>query len=571
MTAFGASVYLPSLELGLATQCREFGILAEGEQQRWIGHEVYGRTVPYRGKPWPRWPWWFFGLVARISPEMRRRTRIAERALRSGLAERYLATWESAWREALRRGAADLRSRNLRALNDIALLDHLERAIDLHRRGAVAHFRLNTPYGLAVRELYAAGRELIGWDPPQTLALLAGASAISSEPGRRLSERADLFARSPAAGEALEKGGADLVDRLRDVAPEAADALAAYVEAYGHRPIGYDPGDATLAERLELIVGLLRDRMGRGDPTAGDGATRVRDEAIGRARAALAGRPPADRERFERAYAAAWRAYPLREESIFYGDSLPGGVLRYAALEIGRRLVERRLLNRAADAMHLTADELRRILRHGDDGVDELVDRRRSEREWVMAHPGPPSYGGDEGAPPDLRGVPWALRHFNQVWLIPVAGLGSASTTVGMEEHKLVGAPGSPGRYSGTARVVRDDSEFGRLRPGDVLVCSIASPAWSVFFAQAGAVVTDAGSASAHAAIIAREYGIPAVLGTGDATRRLRDGQLVTVDGTAGLVTIENDPSTAMIQRGRQGPERVAEPDDPGHDLDPDP
>jgi pyruvate,water dikinase len=539
MTAFGASVYLPSLEHGLATQCREFGILAEGEQQRWIGHEVYGRTVPYRGKPWPRWPWWFFGLVARISPELRRRTRIADRALRSGLAERYLATWESEWREAFRREASDLRGRDLEALDDVALLDHLERAIDLHRRGAIAHFRLNTPYGLAVRQLYEVCRELIGWDPPQTLSLLAGASGISSEPGRELSELAQLFARSPAVSTSLDEGSADLVDRLREATPEAADALAAYVDAYGHRPIGYDPGDATLAERFDLIVGLLRDRMGRGDPSSGDGATRVRDEAIGRARAALAGRPPVDRERFERAYAAAWRAYHVREESIFYGDSLPSGVLRYTALEIGRRLVERHLLDRAADAIHLTADELRRVLRNGDVAVRDLVARRLSERAWVIDHPGPPSYGREEGAPPDLRGVPRALRHFNRLWLMPVAGLGSPSTKAPRDEHELVGAPGSPGRYSGTARVVRDDSEFSRLRPGEVLVCPIASPAWSVLFAQAGAVVTDAGGASSHAGIIAREYGIPAVLGTRDATRRLGDGQVVTVDGTAGLVTIE--------------------------------
>ena len=124
---------------------------------------------------------------------------------------------------------------------------------------------------------------------------------------------------------------------------------------------------------------------------------------------------------------------------------------------------------------------------------------------------------------------------------MPVPGLGSPSPTMPRDENELVGAPGSPGRYSGTTRVVRDDSEFNRLRAGEVLVCPIASPAWSVLFAQAGAVVTDAGSASSHAGIIAREYGIPAVLGTGDATRRLRDGQRVTIDGAAGLVTIETE------------------------------
>lgn len=539
MTAFGASVYLPALEHGIATQCREFGILAEGEQQRWIGHEVYGRTVPYRGKRWPRWPWWLFAIVARVSPEIRRRTRAADAALRSRLAERYLTAWDSEWREAFRAEAAALRGRDLPTLDDAALLDHLERAIDLLRRGSVAHFRLNTPYGLAVRELYAAGRELLGWDPPQVLVLLAGASAVSSAPGRMLNELAELVARSPAAREVIEQGGPDLVDRLRTRAPDAGEALAAYIETYCHRPIGYDPGDATLAERPELLVGLLRDRVERSDPGAEtERPARFREEALGRARAILADGPAPDRDRFERAHAAAWRAYPVREESIFCGDSLPSGVLRYTAMEIGQRLAERHSLDRAGDCVHLTADELRTSLRDGSDLARELAARRRSERAWVIAHPGPPTYGREEGTPPDLRAAPRALRRFNQPWAAPVAGLASRSAAPVRSEDELVGAPGSPGRYSGTARLVRDESEFGRLQPGEVLVCPITSPAWSILFAQAGALVTDAGTASSHAGIIAREYGIPAVLGTGDATRRLRDGSIVTVDGSAGRVTI---------------------------------
>lgn len=105
----------------------------------------------------------------------------------------------------------------------------------------------------------------------------------------------------------------------------------------------------------------------------------------------------------------------------------------------------------------------------------------------------------------------------------------------------LSGVPGSPGRYSGPVRVVRDESEFAKLRPGDVLVCPITSPAWSVLFLQAGAVVTDNGGVLSHTAVIAREYGIPAVLATGDATRRLRDGDLVTVDGSGGVVAFVGD------------------------------
>ena len=103
---------------------------------------------------------------------------------------------------------------------------------------------------------------------------------------------------------------------------------------------------------------------------------------------------------------------------------------------------------------------------------------------------------------------------------------------------ELRGVPGSPGRYTGTVRVIRDQTEFAKLGPGDVLVAPVTSPPWSVLFLQAGAVVTDGGGVPSHSAVIAREYGIPAVLATGQATRRLHDGDLVSVDGTTGTVSI---------------------------------
>lgn len=539
MTAFGASVYLPAVEIGLATWCREFGILPEGEQQRWIGHEVYGRTVPYRGRPWPRWPWWLFGIVARLSPEMRRRADVADRALRTALAERYLECWERTDREALRDKAAALRAVDLPALDDAALLGHLDRAIDLLRRGQIAHFRLNAPYGLALRDLYRAGREMLGWGPPQVLQLLAGSSSISSEPARRLGEVARMAARTPAARSVLQEGGADTVLRLRTAAPGVAQMLDSYVDEYSHRPMGYDPGGPTLAERTELVIALSRDAM---VASGGDAGSRsARSAARERAAALLVGRSASDRARFESVLAAAERVYPVREESIFFGDSLPSGVLRYTALEFGRRLVAGRVLRAVDDAVHLTEAELRSALAGARGDLRAIVARRRAERAWVMAHPGPPSYGRREGTPPDPRALPHALRRFNEAWLAPAApeprdeGSGSA----------IAGTPASAGRHLGAVRIVRDESEFDRLRPGEVLVCRTASPAWSILFGQAGALVTDTGSASSHPAIVAREHGIPAVVGTGDATRRLRDGQVVLVDGTAGLVHTSPDPATA--------------------------
>lgn len=99
------------------------------------------------------------------------------------------------------------------------------------------------------------------------------------------------------------------------------------------------------------------------------------------------------------------------------------------------------------------------------------------------------------------------------------------------------GTPASGGRASGPVRVIREPAEFGTLRAGDVLVCPYTNPSWTPLFQRAAAVVVDTGGPTSHAAIVAREYGIPAVMGTGDGTSVLTDGLEVRVDGDAGLVT----------------------------------
>jgi pyruvate,water dikinase len=108
------------------------------------------------------------------------------------------------------------------------------------------------------------------------------------------------------------------------------------------------------------------------------------------------------------------------------------------------------------------------------------------------------------------------------------------------------GIPAVAGRHRGVARVIRDEGEFNRLGVGEVLVCPMTSPAWSILFERAGALVTDYGGVLSHPAVLAREYGIPAVVATRDGTRRIPDGAIVLVDGTAGIVTVEaTEPNTA--------------------------
>jgi len=101
-----------------------------------------------------------------------------------------------------------------------------------------------------------------------------------------------------------------------------------------------------------------------------------------------------------------------------------------------------------------------------------------------------------------------------------------------------VGVGASPGRHTGRVRVIRSEEELARLRPGEVLVCPTTHSGWTVAFGHAGALVTDGGSMLSHPTIIAREHGIPAVVATVTATATLREGQLVTVDGSAGRVEL---------------------------------
>jgi pyruvate,water dikinase len=126
------------------------------------------------------------------------------------------------------------------------------------------------------------------------------------------------------------------------------------------------------------------------------------------------------------------------------------------------------------------------------------------------------------------------------LWGLSMEFPGEVTASDGAE---LRGSPASPGHYTGRVRVVRREADFSSLLPGDVLVCPTATPSWTILFGIAGALVTDGGGPLAHAAIVAREHGLPAVVGTVNATARLIDGQSVTVDGTTGVVTIHPSDS----------------------------
>ena len=321
----------------------------------------------------------------------------------------------------------------------------------------------------------------------------------------------------------------------------------------------------------DLTVRLLADQVRRGyDPDAEVAAlARVRTEAAAGARAVLATATGADRERFDKALAAAERAYPVREDNEFFTVSAPLAVLRYAVLEIGRRLAAAGLITRRDDVFWLTLPEARSAL--AGDLIDAAarVTRATGERAWIEQHPGPATYGTPPGPPPGLEALPPEARFIMRalMWTVDTIfaaqdsnrAAGSTATN-----DAITGVPASAGRYTGPVVVVRDEREFARIRPGDVLVCPVTSPVWSVVFPSIGALVTDSGGLLSHPAIIAREYRIPAVIATANATSVLHDGQLVTVDGSSGRVELVEQTAAALPVPHLTGRFRRADSDEVG-------
>jgi phosphohistidine swiveling domain-containing protein len=337
-----------------------------------------------------------------------------------------------------------------------------------------------------------------------------------------------------------------LIDELADLAGEyfasiAALAGAAYkMEMNLARSYRRHLGRTLGGSHLPLLTGFERP----GDPPAhavatldwwvapssGASAARSRqdhqrlvDARIAAEDAAFAALAPSPRRlrAFRRLLAETQRLVPLREEQV-RDLTLPWPVMRRAVLRIGETLADRGLIAGPDDAFFLTRAEVLEALADPTAPFAPLtidVAERRSRRA-AQARLVPPLQVGRVN--PVLR----------RLWASFPRMLGASHSDAAI----VSGVPASPGRSSGSVRVVRGPDEFDTLQLGEILVAPLTAPAWTPLFTLAAGVVTDVGNAAAHASIIAREYGIPAVVGCGDATSRLRTGMRVTVDGDTGNV-----------------------------------
>jgi len=539
---FGMVIITEQLLKAIPSACAELGLMIDHVEHRSIGGWSYsqltpvGAPPPRRGGPSSPPPRWVLALLMRLHPAIRRRSNAARKALESDLPATVIRRWYDEWRPEHQEDARRALALDLGSLSDRDLLAQLDHRIEV--LGHPAHAMVGFACFIVEYELASACRELLGWDTARMITLLQGLSTASSEPGRQLGRLVEVARRKPPVRALLARVDPTTPSRLGDVDAEFASEFTRYVDATGHRSVSRDVMDYNLAEAPHLMLQLVADQLDGGFSPLQTAKTaqRQRDQAADDARALLASRPAADRERFERALTRAREAYPAFEDRVWHTTSVQTALLRYLALEIGRRLAERGQLESRDDVFFLEVEEARSALLARSD-QSETARIRKGQRAWAIANPGPPMYGDVPPGDPPFDLLPPAARFVNQGFAWGWAQfLGQPAPDKG--GSLVSGTPASAGRYTGTVRVVMNEHEFGKIQAGDVVVCPMTQPAWSVVFPNLGAVVTDAGGMLSHPAIIAREHGIPAVVGTGDATKVLKDGQRVTVDGTRGIVEL---------------------------------
>ncbi|OGG55643.1 MAG: hypothetical protein A3F84_23825 [Candidatus Handelsmanbacteria bacterium RIFCSPLOWO2_12_FULL_64_10] len=445
--------------------------------------------------------------------------------------------WGGEWLPEIQSHLAWWDAFDLRAAAMPDLVTHLNETLGRSRRLWDIHFLTVFPAYMAMSLLDDLYRDLFGGDGAfAAYRLLQGFNNKTVESGHALWDLSRKALTSPGVRQILEGQAATQVPAALEKTPVGRAFLAdlrAYLKVYGLRGDKWGLSLPYWVEDPSPVIKNLKDYIARPDhdPKAEQAKlTAERDRAIAQARERLKGYPQPVVGQFEFLLKAAHQGVVLSEDHGFWIDFASTYRVRRVLMEFGRRLAEAGTIQQPDDVFYLTLDELRES---GGD-CNELsircrsrVAQRRSEIERFRAISPPPALGTDHGPPPD--------NAFNRTFLAKFFG---GPPQPSEDPGVLKGNAGSPGKARGPAKVIRSLSEAGKLQRGDILVAETTAPPWTPLFATAAAIVTDTGGILSHCAVVAREYGIPAVVGVGRATAVIRDGQTLEVDGDAGLVRI---------------------------------
>jgi phosphohistidine swiveling domain-containing protein len=416
------------------------------------------------------------------------------------------------------------------SLMELACL--FEDAIDIHDRHWKIHWMLNFAQLSATLKLREVMQKTHGRVDDALLGRLQNSASDRNwdsiralwemkEEARADSELAEAFRHETAseiiaALDASERGRRFISERIRP-----------YQKEFGwHAVWSHEFVFPTVYEKPETVVELVRGYIETDyDYPSTMGALKADIEAA--SREILDGLEGAALEEMRTANEVNLRMAPLTPDHHFYIDQGANAHLRLVLIAIGRKLVGMGVLDEPDDVIFLRYNELRALM--GDpQGIEarSIVGQRRAERERAYEFR-PRAWIGT--ATESQLAFPYLTN-----WGFPE----KFHRREGEAAGQVTGIGGSPGVVEGVARVVLREDQFDDVRAGDILVCHMTNPAWVVLFTKIAGLVTNAGGLTAHPAVLSREFGIPAVVGTQDGTQRINTGDRIRVDGGKGLVEV---------------------------------
>ncbi|WP_437779355.1 PEP-utilizing enzyme [Sorangium sp. So ce1097] len=536
ITRFAAAPFTRAMPRGFAEGSARYGLLISHLKPAVVNGFMYSQLVVHGAPegasgPPPKPLLW---LLLRLHPGMRARIRQSRRAFEEKLWREDLDRWDRVDRPRATESNLAVQAIDPASLDTGALIAHLRRA-EAHMADMVAlHHRYNFAAVLPIGDYLAHVGAWTGASPGEALALLQGTTPLAKGVAtEELQVLAKALRESAAGREALARRGdaQATLDALAALEGDVGPATRAYLDLVRFRTVGYDVSDKTGGELPDTLVRAIRAAV-EGD--RGDRALAARDA---KERALRERVPAAHRAEFDALLREARHMCRLRDERALYTDSWGTGLARRAVLEAGRRLAAAGKVDDPEHAADLTLEEMIGLLRdRREPSAAEIAGRARFRATATLAD-APPWLNAPPPPPPPLDVFPAAARRASlavETLMQAVFKESEARNT----ETTVRGLSINEGVYEGTARVVIDPDDFGRIQQGDVLVTRATSASFNVVLPLLGAIVTDRGGQLCHAAIVAREYGIPGVVGTREATVTIPDGARVRVDGAAGEVTI---------------------------------
>jgi phosphohistidine swiveling domain-containing protein len=408
----------------------------------------------------------------------------------------------------------------------------LEDAIDIHDRHWKIHWMLNFAQLSATLKLRAVMEKTRGEVDDALLGRLQNSASDRNWDSIEALWRMKNEVRDDAAlRKAFEReNAADIAEALRGNERGSrfiAERIEPYQREFGwHAVWSHEFIYPTVREQVEPVLELIRDYL-RSDYDFPRAIEAMRRDIEAASREILEGLSGEALEEMQAANEVNLRMAPLTPDHHFYIDQGANAHLRLVLLAVGRKLVEAGRLDQADDVMFLRYNELRVLIGSADAiAAGEIVATRRAERK-AAEKLRPRDWVGT--VTPSQLAFPYLVN-----WGYPDRFHQKQS------DDRLVisGIAASAGVIEGTARVVRTVDQFDQVRDGDILVCQMTNPAWVVLFTKIAGLVTDTGGQTSHPAVLSREFGIPAVIGTSVATERISSGDRIKVDGSAGRVEI---------------------------------